>query len=68
MLVDYDQGELCVKSARGFDEDISAIKVKIGEAISGLVAQTGEPILVKDIQQELRFGILPGPLIRAGHL
>jgi len=55
MLIDHRQGELCIKGAKGFEENIFEHTVKIGESISGLVAQEGKPLLVKDIQQEPRF-------------
>ncbi|MBP9855227.1 MAG: diguanylate cyclase [Candidatus Omnitrophica bacterium] len=55
MLVDNNQGELCIKSAKGFDNDIFTMKIKIGESIAGLVAQEGEPLLVKNIKQYPKF-------------
>ena len=55
-LMMFDKGEntLSVRAAKGVDKEILRnIKVKIGEGISGLVAQKGEPIIVKDIEKEI---------------
>lgn len=52
MLVDYQRGELCVKGARGFKDDIFKQKVKVGELLTGWVAQQGTPLLVKNVEQD----------------
>ena len=56
MLIDEAQGDLIIRAAQGLsDKVIKETRVKIGEGISGWVAQTGEPLLIKDIEQDSHF-------------
>ncbi len=56
MLVNTKEKVLKVKVARGIDEKISGkFQVKIGEDISGWIARTGRPLLVKNIEKDPRF-------------
>lgn len=56
MLITPETNYMTIRTARGMREDIiKKAKVKIGEGISGYVAQTGEPLLIKDIENAGRF-------------
>ncbi|MCD5391153.1 GAF domain-containing protein [candidate division NPL-UPA2 bacterium] len=56
MLVEEETGELVIKVARGLEEGIvKTARVKMGENISGLVAESGEPLLVPNIDKDPRF-------------
>ena len=56
MLVDKENEELFVSAAMGLDEGvIKSARVKVGDNISGLVAKTGKPLLVRDIEEDERF-------------
>ena len=57
LLADSEKHELYVKAAHGFpDERIRDLRIKIGEeGITGWVAQTGQPLVVGDVDQEPRY-------------
>lgn len=56
MLITPETNYMTIRTARGMREDIiKKVRVKIGEGISGYVAQTGEPLLIKDIENAGRF-------------
>ncbi|MFH1798244.1 MAG: GAF domain-containing sensor histidine kinase [Candidatus Omnitrophota bacterium] len=56
MLVSKNKGELVMRLAKGLDSKAAENgKVKLGEGVSGWVAQTGEPLLIKDISKDSRF-------------
>ena len=47
--------------AKGLKKQVaSKVRVKVGENISGWVAKTGEPLLIKDITKDKRFNIRKG--------
>jgi signal transduction histidine kinase len=51
MLLDHEKKELFIKEAYGLDEDIVKNKrVAVGSGIAGRVIETGEPLLIKDIE------------------
>ncbi len=55
MMVDPEAGELRIDSAIGLDEDIvEHARVRLGEAISGAVAQENSACLVRDVQEDRR--------------
>lgn len=57
MLLDEESEELYVGAAMGLDEAIMRdTRVKVGESISGWVAETGKPLLIRDIEDDSRFG------------
>ncbi|MFH1094472.1 MAG: diguanylate cyclase [Candidatus Omnitrophota bacterium] len=57
MLLDEDDETLSIKAAIGLDDAvIRKTKIKLGQAISGWVAQNGEPVLVSDIENDAIFG------------
>ncbi|MBU1112370.1 MAG: GAF domain-containing sensor histidine kinase [Candidatus Omnitrophica bacterium] len=56
MLVGKSSGEMLIKFAKGLDKEIIRdAKVKLGEGVSGWVAQTGQSLLIKDISKDPRF-------------
>ena len=56
MILDPDKKELYIGAACGLSSDIvTNTRLKIGDSISGYVAQTGEPLIVKDIEQDPKF-------------
>jgi hypothetical protein len=57
MLVDDHADELYIRAARGLREEVVAgARVKIGDSIAGWVAKHGQPLLVTNIEEDLRFG------------
>lgn len=52
MLLDRDRKELFIKSAYGLEEHVVArTRVKIGSGIAGKVAESGQGLLVEDIEK-----------------
>jgi FixJ family two-component response regulator len=57
MLVKESEGVLRIAYAKGLDPAVQKEAVtRIGEGISGWVAQTGEPLLIRDLVQDPTFG------------
>ncbi|MBU4305694.1 MAG: diguanylate cyclase [Candidatus Omnitrophica bacterium] len=59
MLLENDDEEevLKIKAAVGLDElVIKTTSIKPGQSISGCVVKSGEPVLVTDIENDLKFG------------
>ncbi|MBN1869321.1 MAG: diguanylate cyclase [Candidatus Omnitrophica bacterium] len=56
MLLDAGSNELAIRGAKGLDDEIiTGSRVKLGSSISGMVAEESCPILVKDIESNVRF-------------
>ncbi|MDR2191882.1 MAG: GAF domain-containing protein [Endomicrobium sp.] len=56
MFIDKDINDLYILAAKGLPEDVvKVVRIKLGENISGKVAQTGKPIFVEDIEADIRF-------------
>jgi response regulator RpfG family c-di-GMP phosphodiesterase len=56
MILDGETGELFVSAAMGLDESVmKSARVKVGDGISGYVAATGKPLLVRNIEEDERF-------------
>ncbi len=56
MILDPDKQELYIGAACGLSSDIVAnTRLKVGDSISGYVAQTGEPLIVKNIEKDPKF-------------
>jgi len=56
MLLDKKINSLYIKAAKGLSKEIIEVtKVKIGESISGKVAKTKTPLLIKDIEKYPEF-------------
>jgi len=57
MLLDKERSELRIAAAVGIREDVQRkTRVKLGNSIAGHVAQTGKPLLIKDIRNDPQFG------------
>lgn len=56
MFMEEGKGELIIKVARGLEEEIvRSTRVKVGENVSGWIAKEGQPLLIKDIEEDSRF-------------
>lgn len=56
LLLDEEAGELYFEVALGEKgEGVREIRLKLGEGIAGHVAQSGEPVISNDVQQDPRF-------------
>lgn len=56
LLLDETKGELFFQVAVGLDEEITKdIRIALGEGVAGTVALTGEPLVVRDVEEEPRF-------------
>lgn len=55
MIVDESTNELVIKGTRGSNINKSALRVKVGELISGWVAKEGKSLVVADIETDPRF-------------
>ena len=55
-LLDHETQELYFEVVVGLEKrTLSEVRIKLGEGIAGIVALTGEPILVPDVGREPRF-------------
>lgn len=56
LLLDEAAGELYFDVALGEKgEGVRQIRLKVGQGIAGYVAQTGEPVIINDVQSDPRF-------------
>ncbi|MBI4402103.1 MAG: GAF domain-containing protein, partial [Nitrospirae bacterium] len=56
LLLDEAAGELYFEVALGEKgEGVREIRLKLGQGIAGHVAQTGEPVIINDVQNDPRF-------------
>ncbi len=55
LLVNKNRKELEVKASVGYSEDITRIKIPIGNGITGWVAQHRRPLRVNDIAEDTRY-------------
>ncbi|UCF88367.1 MAG: GAF domain-containing sensor histidine kinase [bacterium] len=56
MLVDEEGRHLSIMAARGLSQKIvETSRMEIGKGVSGTVALSGEPLLVKDVEADERF-------------
>lgn len=51
-LLDGQTRELLTVASFGYPEDAETVRIKLGEGVMGHVAQTGQPLLVNDVDQE----------------
>jgi signal transduction histidine kinase len=57
MLLDEGENLLRINAARGLAENIiTSSKMEIGKGVSGSVAQSGEPLLIRDVEDDPRLG------------
>ncbi len=62
MLLDDQRRTLTIAAAEGLEDSIiDQTNVRLGEGIAGKVAQTGEPVLVEDVEQDTRFKKINDP-------
>jgi GAF domain-containing protein/CheY-like chemotaxis protein len=55
LLIDEDTDELVFQIALGEKaEGVKPFRLKIGQGIAGLVAETGEPMLIRDVREDPR--------------
>ncbi|MEK7288785.1 MAG: sensor domain-containing diguanylate cyclase [Planctomycetota bacterium] len=67
MLIDDECNELKMwKADEGIFGEVKGITFKIGEGVSGLVAQTGETILIPNIDKDPRFLFYKGKMPEIG--
>lgn len=56
MLVQQPEGVLRIVQAKGLEAEVlNRATCRVGEGISGRVAQTGEPLLIRDLSQDPEF-------------
>ncbi len=56
MLVGEDGQAMAIRASRGLSPEIAErARVEVGKGVSGWVAQTGQPLLVKDIESHPQF-------------
>ncbi|MCJ7501271.1 GAF domain-containing sensor histidine kinase [bacterium] len=56
MFLDEKEGHLTIRAAKGLSQRIiETTRMEIGKGVSGSVAQSGEPLLLKDVEAEERF-------------
>ncbi|MEW5767194.1 MAG: diguanylate cyclase [bacterium] len=56
MAAEEETGDIVIKAAVGLDDEIiKRTKLKRGQGIVGRVIESGEPLLVKDIEKDPRF-------------
>jgi len=56
MTLDDKNNMLSIAGARGLDQGIiKGVQIRLGEPISGAVAEAGQPLLVKNIEYDQRF-------------
>lgn len=62
MFLDESGMELRIQASHGLDADLAArTRVRIGDSIAGWVAQTSEPLLVRDVEEDRRFRKMSHP-------
>ena len=56
MLLNEEESHLTIRAARGLSQRIiETSRMEIGKGVSGSVAQSGEPLLLKDVEADERF-------------
>jgi signal transduction histidine kinase/CheY-like chemotaxis protein len=56
MILDPEMNELYIGASCGLDDDVvQSTRMKLGSSISGYVAQSGQPLIVEDIEKDPRF-------------
>jgi len=54
--MDADSGTLFIEAERGLGPEVkNAMRLRVGEGITGWVAQQGEPLLVPDVRKDPRY-------------
>ena len=55
ILIDWENRLLNIEVARGFMTPVTNFKLRVGEGITGWVAEHGEPLLVTDVRKDPRY-------------
>lgn len=55
ILVDWEKRVLNIEVSRGFNQSLGKVKLRVGEGITGWVADHGEPLLVPDVSRDHRY-------------
>jgi len=53
--LDREHGELVVEAQEGYEPAVSGRRFKLGEGLAGAAAESGEPILANDVEQDERY-------------
>jgi len=64
VLINPTNGFLEIQASQGLPENADALKLRIGEGLTGWVAQTGKPALVGDTTKDKRY-IMLRPQVRS---
>jgi signal transduction histidine kinase len=54
-MVDWKRHVLTIEVTRGFVQPLGDLELKVGEGITGWVAKTGEPLLIRDTRKDPRY-------------
>jgi signal transduction histidine kinase len=55
IMIDWQKKILNIEVSRGFTTSIHNVKLKIGEGITGWVAKSGQPLLVRNVSRDSRY-------------
>lgn len=55
IMIDWQKKILNIAVSRGFTRSIRSVKLKVGEGITGWVAATGKPLLVRNVRRDRRY-------------
>lgn len=66
LLVDEETGELYMRAGKGLGEKYAhGFRVRVKDSLSGQVVQTGKPIMVSSVQDEEKFKLKTGYLVKS---
>ncbi len=66
LLVDEETGELYMRAGKGLREKYAhGFRVRVADSLSGQVVQTGKPIMVSSVQDEEKFKLKTGYLVKS---
>ncbi len=66
LLVDEETGELYMRAGKGLGEKYAhGFRVRVADSLSGQVLQTGKPIMVSSVQDEEKFKLKTGYLVKS---
>jgi signal transduction histidine kinase/GAF domain-containing protein/CheY-like chemotaxis protein len=66
LLVDDETGELYMRAGKGLGEKYAhGFRVRVADSLSGQVVQTGQPIMVSSVQDQEKFKLKTGYLVKS---
>jgi PAS domain S-box-containing protein len=66
LLVDEETNELYMRATKGLGEKYArGFRVRVADSLSGQVVQTGRPIMVSSVQDEEKFKLKTGYLVKS---